>query len=99
MRKTTSTRSQSRVRSSDRKSTRLNSSHSQISYALLCLKKKKPTHRHPEAQPVVASRQIASPCAAMTWVVHVRPPHGLPLSPPSVASARPARDGASRLAH
>src|SRR2546427_8055515 len=31
----------------DRKSTRLNSSHSQISYAVFCLKKKKkrPTHR------------------------------------------------------
>src|SRR2546427_7864343 len=38
----------------DRKSTRLNSSHSQISYAVFCLKKKKTkrgpsseTHRHP----------------------------------------------------
>src|SRR2546430_6553034 len=28
----------------DRKSTRLNSSHSQISYAVFCLKKKKPYH-------------------------------------------------------
>src|SRR2546430_8214404 len=31
----------------DRKSTRLNSSHSQISYAVFCLKKKKHHHRHP----------------------------------------------------
>src|SRR5688572_32312123 len=31
------------VRSPDRKSTRLNSSHSQISYAVFCLKKKKKT--------------------------------------------------------
>src|SRR5256886_3132920 len=31
-------------RSRDRKSTRLNSSHSQISYAVFCLKKKKKTH-------------------------------------------------------
>src|SRR2546430_4951031 len=33
----------------DRKSTRLNSSHSQISYAVFCLKKKKtsPHHTHP----------------------------------------------------
>src|SRR5688572_30934175 len=31
----------SRARSQDRKSTRLNSSHSQISYAVFCLKKKK----------------------------------------------------------
>src|SRR2546430_9068165 len=30
----------------DRKSTRLNSSHSQISYAVFCLKKKKQTHKH-----------------------------------------------------
>src|SRR2546430_7431058 len=32
----------------DRKSTRLNSSHSQISYAVFCLKKKK-THNHTHA--------------------------------------------------
>src|SRR2546430_12547470 len=31
----------------DRKSTRLNSSHSQISYAVFCLKKKKKTSCHP----------------------------------------------------
>src|SRR2546430_7346305 len=31
---------------SDRKSTRLNSSHSQISYAVFCLKKKKKTTTH-----------------------------------------------------
>src|SRR2546427_8640104 len=30
----------------DRKSTRLNSSHSQISYAVFCLKKKKTTQHH-----------------------------------------------------
>src|SRR2546430_9694570 len=32
----------------DRKSTRLNSSHSQISYAVFCLKKKKNIHFHPQ---------------------------------------------------
>src|SRR5688572_31485292 len=32
----------------DRKSTRLNSSHSQISYAVFCLKKKKNKHKHQE---------------------------------------------------
>src|SRR2546430_8962856 len=32
---------ENRARDSDRKSTRLNSSHSQISYAVFCLKKKK----------------------------------------------------------
>src|SRR5256886_7547489 len=35
-----------RVRVVDRKSTRLNSSHSQISYAVFCLKKKKKRERH-----------------------------------------------------
>src|SRR2546430_8580449 len=34
------------VLSLDRKSTRLNSSHSQISYAVFCLKKKKNSHRN-----------------------------------------------------
>src|SRR2546430_9135352 len=34
-----------RLRGRDRKSTRLNSSHSQISYAVFCLKKKKNTTR------------------------------------------------------
>src|SRR2546430_13744216 len=33
-----------RLRTGDRKSTRLNSSHSQISYAVFCLKKKKNSH-------------------------------------------------------
>src|SRR2546427_6502944 len=33
------------ARREDRKSTRLNSSHSQISYAVFCLKKKKELHR------------------------------------------------------
>src|SRR2546427_5659747 len=32
----------------DRKSTRLNSSHSQISYAVFCLKKKKKKHKNKE---------------------------------------------------
>src|SRR2546430_6128138 len=32
----------------DRKSTRLNSSHSQISYAVFCLKKKKIERKHPD---------------------------------------------------
>src|SRR2546430_11925999 len=32
----------------DRKSTRLNSSHSQISYAVFCLKKKNTHHRNPQ---------------------------------------------------
>src|SRR2546430_12816084 len=42
----------------DRKSTRLNSSHSQISYAVFCLKKKKNTHTHY----VVISPSCSSGC-------------------------------------
>src|SRR2546430_7948336 len=38
------TRSVGREEARDRKSTRLNSSHSQISYAVFCLKKKKKNH-------------------------------------------------------
>src|SRR5438270_5548477 len=37
------------VTGQDRKSTRLNSSHSQISYAVFCLKKKKNEHGHHRA--------------------------------------------------
>src|SRR2546430_7859585 len=36
-----------RLIAGDRKSTRLNSSHSQISYAVFCLKKKKESHSMP----------------------------------------------------
>src|SRR2546430_13147996 len=44
-------------RGADRKSTRLNSSHSQISYAVFCLKKK---HTHTAA---TANASTPSPCA------------------------------------
>src|SRR5688572_31729177 len=44
------------ARSRDRKSTRLNSSHSQISYAVFCLKKKNTT-----TQCNAAARTVASP--------------------------------------
>src|SRR2546427_4120420 len=40
---------QEEINELDRKSTRLNSSHSQISYAVFCLKKKKPKTRPPSA--------------------------------------------------
>src|SRR5206468_12223763 len=39
----TDSRERVRIRAADRKSTRLNSSHDQISYAVFCLKKKKKT--------------------------------------------------------
>src|SRR2546430_11517033 len=55
-----------RVRPSDRKSTRLNSSHSQISYAVFCLKKKKaakgPSDTSAERAACEASSSRLAPC-------------------------------------
>src|SRR2546430_3438560 len=50
------------VERGDRKSTRLNSSHSQISYAVFCLKKKKKTtsRRPPACESTVASFTLAA---------------------------------------
>src|SRR2546427_1515328 len=49
----------------DRKSTRLNSSHSQISYAVFCLKKKKKNNELPEvvysASHIVATLSYSAP--------------------------------------
>src|SRR3712207_8486366 len=42
-------------RSGDRKSTRLNSSHANISYAVFCLKKTPPTSNGPTPNPIRAS--------------------------------------------
>src|SRR5689334_23630722 len=50
------------VTSLDRKSTRLNSSHSSISYAVFCLKKKNNTRRqHPLSRPRPARRHLDVP--------------------------------------
>src|SRR5256886_12222380 len=47
----------------DRKSTRLNSSHSQISYAVFCLKKKKKhSAQHPTAHTYTTSTSDFHPC-------------------------------------
>src|SRR2546430_5224173 len=45
----------------DRKSTRLNSSHSQISYAVFCLKKKKNLHRRIVAARFPLAHQLSAP--------------------------------------
>src|SRR5687768_17641405 len=49
----------------DRKSTRLNSSHGYISYAVFCLKKKKTTAFHPNIHDstVLSTRQLGWRCA------------------------------------
>src|SRR5438876_7969862 len=54
----------------DRKSTRLNSSHPSISYAVFCLKKKKP--QTPTLRPLISSSQ---PLYSPTPPRHCSPPH------------------------
>src|SRR2546430_14129054 len=49
-------------RERDRKSTRLNSSHSQISYAVFCLKKKKTSGHRPRTARVLPHAPFTSPC-------------------------------------
>src|SRR2546430_9906061 len=44
----------------DRKSTRLNSSHSQISYAVFCLKKKKKTTSTPQLIMFICGRSLST---------------------------------------
>src|SRR5256886_3530247 len=57
----------------DRKSTRLNSSHSQISYAVFCLKKKK--HKH--VARLIRLNVPSSSAVARTTASHVLPTPGL----------------------
>src|SRR5438445_534978 len=60
----------------DRKSTRLNSSHANISYAVFCLKKKKPDHQIRAAQPADARPHAARPASALCGrALHHRPDH------------------------
>src|SRR5256886_8829989 len=71
IRKGVGARQAGRVR--DRKSTRLNSSHSQISYAVFCLKKKKPSP--PDIPPRATnflrrkSRQHIPSCPSLTRII------------------------------
>src|SRR2546426_8401667 len=46
----------------DRKSTRLNSSHLVISYAVFCLKKKKNTPQHPASKHIPPKYHLSIPC-------------------------------------
>src|SRR2546426_2187252 len=62
----------------DRKSTRLNSSHLVISYAVFCLKKKKKTSSPPRTSPTARPREISG---------HTTPP--APTDPVSPRSAPP----------
>src|SRR2546430_7212409 len=51
----------------DRKSTRLNSSHSQISYAVFCLKKKKKISQYSISQSRSPARQHIRSCLTQSW--------------------------------
>src|SRR2546421_4079496 len=53
----------------DRKSTRLNSSHDQISYAVFCLKKKK-KRAYTRAQPLIGRQNL--PLARHTYILSVK---------------------------
>src|SRR5947209_17408652 len=48
----------------DRKSTRLNSSHANISYAVFCLKKKKKQQRRTETKEKITARKTRGGCAS-----------------------------------
>src|SRR2546430_13518703 len=73
----------------DRKSTRLNSSHSQISYAVFCLKKKKhlvkPHLRTRLRQSFGFSNAVTDSCTYLSQSIEL---------PPSRSVAEPARDHA-----
>src|SRR5256885_2960817 len=69
----------------DRKSTRLNSSHLVISYAVFCLKKKKNTQTRSAA--FAPDHCLPAPSLATCCCSSAPPPH----SPPHRASSRPAR--------
>src|SRR2546430_8803926 len=55
--------------SGDRKSTRLNSSHSQISYAVFCLKKKKREHRTRAAEIAASNQSFTQDRALLQYVM------------------------------
>src|SRR5256885_9705642 len=59
----------------DRKSTRLNSSHLVISYAVFCLKKKKDTHTRTSQTQRPSSSPSPHPCSSLISV-------GVPITPP-----------------
>src|SRR2546430_5622941 len=70
------------MRGSDRKSTRLNSSHSQISYAVFCLKKNNSLHKQASEKPSLI-REKASDVTillATPFDAHAHSSHSIMLS-------------------
>ena len=58
----------------DRKSTRLNSSHDQISYAAFCLKKKKHTRTPPPPHPTIPTPPHPQPALLFLFFLMIRRP-------------------------
>src|SRR5690348_17451869 len=75
--------SRSPARAEDRKSTRLNSSHPSSSYAVSCLKKKKPAGFPPAAH-LPSHRKLAGANAAQP-TLEARPTPAPPATPPAAA--------------
>src|SRR2546421_2119164 len=73
----------------DRKSTRLNSSHDQISYAVFCLKKKKKTHPPRPKHTPLAPAPPDLKQARLLCRTHLYSPWQLPQPPRDSASAKP----------
>src|SRR5256886_4715229 len=73
----------------DRKSTRLNSSHSQISYAVFCLKKKKIPHSL--SLPPKSPQGLLSRCSQRPLHAHMPspPPSSPPTTPPPLPPPPP----------
>src|SRR2546429_1846385 len=84
------------IYSQDRKSTRLNSSHGYISYAVFCLKKKKihTTAYNPSSSPPTSSSMSHLPALLLLVLAQVLQPASSSDPPPSIAhavsSAQPA---------
>src|SRR6202453_3764611 len=70
----------------DRKSTRLNSSHLRISYAVFCLKKKKTYARQRQSQQAPTRRTPRGALSQRRSLPHARRPHRIPPLPTVSAS-------------
>src|SRR5688572_32125653 len=77
----------------DRKSTRLNSSHSQISYAVFCLKKKKHNEKNPPRHSITEKPSNTHPCLRCTTPSAITP------TPQEKYTTSPTIRTTSRLQH
>src|SRR2546430_4453260 len=82
----------------DRKSTRLNSSHSQISYAVFCLKKKKisvtqstcpPTYSPSDTPHPLRTTHLVQPMGPLADWLYPKGHRALPRTPPFLTASHP----------